>query len=299
MISASDRKLLPPMTALRAFEAAARLGSFTLAADELFVTQGAVSRQIRLLEDLLNVRLFERAQQRVKLTAAGEYYAHQIAETLGHLKSAAAQTIAFSKPGSQLHLAIVPTFASRWIIPRLRAFTTLYPRLQLRLSSIQGGAAPDLEAYDAALVVGRANQPNSVWRRLESEDLIAVAAPRWMRRHGVRSAADLIDAPLLRHTGRADLWSRWFALNGIDANALAPATLAFDQVTMIIEAAVAELGAALLPRALIARELERRELAVIKSEPLFVSDGFHLVYAAHKKNYPPLAAFQSWLLGAE
>lgn len=293
----SARKLLPPMSALRAFEAASRLGSFTLAAQELHVTQGSISRQIKLLEELLDVTLFSRMHQRVALTDAGEFYFQSVSECLNQLISASTQTINFSKPQLELHIGIVPTFGSRWIIPRLANFIALYPRIQLRLSAIAGGAQFSLDDFDAALVVGRQTGSDLICHRLEAEELIAVAAPEWIREQKVRKPADLIGPPLLLHSARTNLWARWFAINGVDSDALSPSMLRLEQVTMIIEAAVAKLGAALLPRALITRELDARELAIIKGSPLHVSDGFHFVYASHKKSYGPLVEFRNWLLG--
>ena len=188
------------------------------------------------------------------------------------------------------------TFCTRWIIPKLGDFIARYPRLNLRMSAVSGAPEIALDEFDAALVVGRAAWPNAIFHRLESEDLIAVAAPAWIRSHRVKTPADLIGPPLLLHTARPNLWSRWFALNGVDAGALVPALLNLEQMTMIIEAATAGLGAALLPRALIMRELRSKELAVIKGSALHVNDGFHFVYASHRKTYAPLVAFRDWLL---
>src|SRR5690606_12160986 len=134
------------------FEAAARLGSFTVAAQELNLTQGAVSRQIRFLEQFLDVTLFERNKQRIALTDAGRYYAQHVAEGLGYLTSAAQQTMSYGNPAGNLHIGIVPTFASRWIIPRLQGFMTLFPRLKLRLTTVRGSDHLALEDFDGALV---------------------------------------------------------------------------------------------------------------------------------------------------
>lgn len=292
-----DRSITPPMSALRSFEAAARLGSFTLAASDLHVTQGAISRQVRLLEELLGVVLFDRTHQRVVLTEAGEFYFQHVSESLGLLRSATAQTASYSRPKSDLHIGIVPTFGSRWIIPRLSSFMDAHPRIQLRLSAVPAGGKFPLDDFDAALVVGREDWPNTVFHLLETEELIAVAAPGWLRAHRVRSPSDLIGPPLLIHSARANLWTKWFAVNGVDPGALVPSMLRLEQITMIIEAAMAELGAALLPRALIQRELAARELRPIRGASLHVNDGFHLVYAAHKRNDASLVAFRNWLLG--
>ncbi|MCB2052150.1 MAG: LysR family transcriptional regulator, partial [Novosphingobium sp.] len=233
------------MTALKSFEAAARLNSFTLAADELNVTQGAISRQIKLLESILNVTLFDRKNQQVVLTEAGRYYAQHVAESLHYLKSAATQTIAFAQPGHQLHIGIVPAFGSRWIIPRLRGFASEYPQVHLRLSTISGGdLAFALDEFDIALVVGVGDWPKAMVHQLEKEELVAVAAPPWIEKFNIRSPGDLIGPPLLVHTDRPTLWSKWFDINDIDAGALVPAPLALEQIVMIIEAANAQLGAA-------------------------------------------------------
>lgn len=293
------QKLLPPMTALKSFEAAARMNSFTLAADELNVTQGAISRQIKLLEGILNVTLFDRRNQQVILTEAGRYYAQHVADSLDYLKSAATQTIAFAQPGNQLHIGIVPAFGSRWIIPRLKGFAIEYPHVHLRLSTISGGDFEfALDEFDVALVVGVGDWPKAIVHPLAKEELVGVAAPQWIEKFNIRAPSDLIGPPLLVHTDRPTLWSKWFEINDIDAGALVPAPLALEQIVMIIEAANAQLGAALLPRALIGRELESGELQVIEGEPLYVNDGFHVVYASHKKQYAPLVAFRDWLLEA-
>lgn len=296
--AAFDRRLLPPTAALRSFEAAARLESFTLAAHELNITQGAVSRQVKYLEQLLKVTLFERANQRVILTDAGRYYAQHVAESLGYLVCAAQQTISFANPAGQLHIGIVPAFAARWIVPRLPQFMALHPRLQLRLSTVKGGSELTLDQHDAALVVGRGAWTNAISHQLAAEELVAVASPAWLKQHQVKTAQELIGPPLIMHAARPNLWSRWFALNGVTAGALAPMVLTLEDIAMMIEAAANGLGAALLPRALISRELDARDLAIVKGKALHVSDGFHLVYAQHRASHEPLAAFRNWLLGA-
>ncbi len=291
-----DQKLLPPMSALCAFEAAARLGSFTIAADELSVTQGAVSRQIKLLEDLLKVQLFNRSHHRIVLTDAGHFYANHVSVVLHRLMAVSNQILAFGPSSSKLSIGIIPTFGSRWIVPRLPEFLSEHPRIQLRITAVAPDMALDDGELDAALIVGRGQWANTVSHRLASEELIPVATPGWINRYAVKSPQDLIGPPLLTHYPRPDLWRRWFALNGIDADALVPAQLSLEQIGMIVEATLVELGAALLPGILISRELERGELVALPGEPLQVSDGFFLVYASHRDAYPPLVEFRNWLL---
>jgi LysR family glycine cleavage system transcriptional activator len=291
-----DRKLLPPMAALRAFEAAARLGSFTVAAEELGVTQGAISRQIRLLEDLLQVTLFDRSHHRVVPTDAGRHYAKHVGAVLGRLMAAGNSTVAFGEPSSKLHLGIIPTLGSRWIVPKLSEFLSDHPGLELQIKAVKPEMTLDEEELDAALIVGRGSWTNTTSHRLASEDLVPVATPQWVHRYQVRSPQDLIGPPLLTHTPRPDLWSRWFAQNGIDAAALVPSKLALEQITMMLEAVLSDLGAALLPRLLIRPELEHGELVVLPGETIQVNEGFYFVYASHRESYPPLAEFRDWLL---
>lgn len=291
-----DQKLLPPMSALRAFEAAARLGSFTVAADELGVTQGAVSRPIKLLEDLLQAQLFNRSHHRVVLTDAGRYYANHVGAILGRLMAASNQTAAFGISSSKPDIGIIPAFGSRWIVSKLPEFLSEHPRIQLRIKAIVPDMTLNDDELDAALVVGRGVWANTVSHRLASEELILVATPGWVMRYAVGSLHDLIGPPLLTHSARPDLWGRWFALNEIETDAFVPAQLALEQISMIIEAALVELGAALLPRLLISRELERGELVALPGQPLEVSDRFFFVYARHRNSYPPLVEFRDWLL---
>lgn len=175
-----DRKLLPPIAALRAFDAAARLGSFTVAAEELGVTQGAVSRQIRLLEDLLQVTLFDRSHHRVVPTDAGRHYAKHVCAILSRLMSASNSTAAFGGSSEKLHVGIIPTMGSRWIVPRLPEFLSKHPNIELQIKAVKPEMTLDEEGLDAALIVGRGMWTNTISHRLASEELIPVATPRWI-----------------------------------------------------------------------------------------------------------------------
>ena len=155
---------------------------------------------------------------------------------------------------------------------------------------------PVLAELDAAVIVGRGSWANAVSHRLASEDLVPVATPRWIHRYEIQNPEDLIGPPLLTHTPRPALWGSWFAENGIDTDALVLSRLSLEQITMILEATLADLGAALLPRLLIRRELEQGELAVLPGKALQASEGFFFVCAGHRETYPPLIEFRDWLL---
>jgi LysR family glycine cleavage system transcriptional activator len=152
------------------------------------------------------------------------------------------------------------------------------------------------EDVDAALIVGRGLWPNTISHRLANEDLIPVATPRWVHRYEIQTPQDLIGPPLLSHSSRPDLWPRWFAANGIDADAFVSSKLSMEQITMILEAVLADLGAALLPRLLIRRELDKGEVVALPGEALQATDGFFFVCAKHRETYPPLMHFRDWVL---
>lgn len=131
----NPRRLTPSMSVLVAFEAAARHGSFTKAADELSLTQSAVSRQVQALEALLGVDLFNRDGRRIDLTAAGALYQHELSAALGRIRSATLQTIAFRSQGGTLNLAVLPTFGSKWLLPRMNDFYTQHPDIVVHIHS--------------------------------------------------------------------------------------------------------------------------------------------------------------------
>lgn len=255
-------KSLPSLALMRSFEAAARHESYTMAAEELGVTQGAVSRQVRELETALGVALFRRVGRAVRLSKAGRALAQELAFDLDRLNGTVGRAIAAGQGASLLTIAVLPTFAARWLVPRLPDFKARHPGVGLELQSYT--QAFDLEArrIDLAIHFGRADWPGAQLRRLYPEDLVVTAAPGLIRTHGLRDPAQVFDLPLLHLTSRPDLWAGYHDQLGLGAGAVFPGTR-FDQFTMLIAAAVAGLGAAILPSYLIEAELSSGALAPI------------------------------------
>ena len=290
---AVPRRYLPPLSLLSAFEAAARHESFTAAANELDLTQSAVSRQIRALEDMLGAPLFHREKQKVRLTTVGEAYALQIGDALRHITSATL-AVRENPQGGTLNLAILPTFGIRWLAPRLAAFQQAHPgitiNLQTRIEAFDFG----LENIDAAIHYGSDGWPGAQLALLMRETVVPACSPQVLAQHRCTAPTDLLAAPLLHLASRPDAWEKWFADNGVSHQPLQGMRL--DQFAMAAQAASSGLGIALMPRFLIERELESGELVVALDRPATSAGAYYLAWPSTRDGYPPLTAFRQWLL---
>lgn len=289
----APRRFLPSLPLLSAFEAAARTGSVTAAARELSLTQSAVSRQIRALEDQLKTELFHRERQTIRLTAAGQVYAREIREALRKI-SAASLSVRASPFGGTLCLAVLPSFGARWLAGRLPRFHAQHPDLRLHLFTRAAPFDFRTEAIDAAIHFGAPEWEGAEILRLCGEVLVPACAPAMKVARDFRAPADLLAAPLLHQTSRPDAWERWFAANGIDAGILHGPL--FDQFLTAAEAAAAGLGVALLPEFLFTELLDTGRLAAAVPQRVESEGAYHLAWPSGRGDYPPLAAFRDWLL---
>ncbi|WP_082536939.1 MULTISPECIES: LysR family transcriptional regulator [unclassified Aureimonas] len=299
----TPRRFLPSIALLSAFEAVARTGSVTAAARELSLTQGAVSRQIKLLEAQLGTPLFTRERQTVRPTPAGEAYARDIRDALRRI-SAASLNLRANPLGGTLNLAILPTFGTRWLAPRLPDFLARHPGISVNLSTRLVAFDFRLDTMDAAIHFGAADWGGAEHLTLMAEDVLPMASPDVARRHfgapGPASRSDiaenpaaLLGLPLLHLTSRPDAWERWFAARGIAAEGVTGMLL--DQFATISAAAMSGLGVALLPTFLVAEELRRGELVPLAATPFRPAERYHLVWPPERAAYPPLAAFRAWI----
>lgn len=293
---ARAHRALPPLAELVAFEAAARRLSFTRAGEELSLTQSAISRQITLLEESLGVRLFERIRQRVVLTQAGRFYAEQVRDVLARLASATEEAIAFRGHGGILRLGVPPTFGSRWLIPRIGRFFDRHPEVTVSFTSRLPGIFDfRREDLDAAIHVGESVWPGVMLHRLTSGEIVALAAPSLIAGLAIREPEDLRRTTLLIHRSRPDAWSEWFAAHGLDGIG-AQRSLAFEQFTMVFQAAIAGLGVAIAPTFLAQPELASGELVTLFAPIVQKNQGDFFAYPVERKDYPPLVAFRDWIL---
>ena len=231
-----SRRHLPPLQSLAAFDAAARLGSFTQAADELCVTQSAVSQRIRALEEFVQCPLFRRLTRRVELTAQGAQLAPRIAELLDGLQLACAD-LGRTPAKTQLTLSVVSSFASRWLVPRIGEFTRAHPHLELHLLTNSGFARTLPDEVDAAILWGRsADWPEFAVCEFVRADLFPVCSPALLKAPQPAPPADLIHHVLLRHR-RRNYWPGWLALAGVGRLHFVYGP-EFDNASLALEAAV-------------------------------------------------------------
>ena len=290
-----QQRLLPSMSMLQAFSAAARYESFTEAAADLGLTQGAISRQVRALERQLGAQLFNRVRKSVHLTAVGRRYAEEVDKALQTVRLASLDAMT-QRAGGTLNLAILPTFGTRWLIPRFPAFLAAHPDITVNFATKLSPFDFKKEDLHAAIHYGRTDWPDTESTFLMKEETVPVAAPSLLSEHAVNTPEDLLDLPLLHLATRPHAWSDWFRDTGLERPATAG--MVFEEITAAAQAAAAGLGVSLLPRFLVVGELERGELAVALEYPLKSSFGYYLVTPRDKTGYAPVVAFRDWLLKA-
>lgn len=287
---------LPTIACLQTFECVARHGSITRASVELSLTQSAVSRQIRQLEFLLEVSLFERVRQRVVITDAGKLYLNDIAQVISSLKDATSRVMACGGNTNLLNLAVLPTFATRWLMPRLGDFLEKHPGVTINLATRLVPFDFGREPFDAGIHYGSPNWPGAVSHHLLDEVTVPVCSPKLKATQRIRTPDDLARTVLLHQTTRTEAWTEWFQMTGVEN----PHTLRgprFEQFTMIAQAAICHLGVALLPKLLIEDELASRKLVLLFDRPIRSSNAYYLVVPESKASSMLPAAFTQWIIG--
>jgi DNA-binding transcriptional LysR family regulator len=281
------RRKIPSTAALSAFESAARHQSFTKAADELSVTQSAICRQIGVLEDFLDVKLFRRGRRGVTLTEAGQVYSRQISARLDEVERDTLALMAKGGQGGTLELGVVPTFATKWLLPRLPGFTSEQPDITVNLSARNRPFLFGDTQFDAAIHAGAASWPGTESVFLMRENLVAVASPALGR-------IDWRRATLLQLSTRPYAWRDWFASRAmqVDSDMSGPR---FDLFSMLTAAAVHGMGVALIPRFLVEEELGRGVLVQVVSHQYLNERSYYLIYPEGKAANPALTVFREWL----
>jgi DNA-binding transcriptional LysR family regulator len=288
----SSRRFIPPVQWLTAFEAVARLGSVTAAAQELNLTQGAVSRQVQKLEEQLQAELFRRERKRLYLTPQGEAFAEAVRGGLSQISNAAVALHAGSG-GGVLNLAILPAFGAHWLAPRLPAFLKANPGVTVNLATRPDPFDFAREDLHGAIHFGRGPWPGTDGVKLWDEDILAVVAPSLAGREGLRPK-DIGGLPRLQLQSRPDAWEEWFKACGTEVQG-GPA-MVVDQFATLVQAALSGLGAALVPRYLITEELAAGRLLAV-SCPAVSIGAYYLVWPEGSAGPPALQALGRWLAG--
>jgi LysR family glycine cleavage system transcriptional activator len=287
------RRLLPSISSLLALEAVDRLGSATAAAEELSLTHGAISRQIKVLEGQVGVRLVVRDGARLKTTPAAHDYCQRLRTILRDL-SRSTLTLSANPAGGSLNLAILPAFGVHWLAPRLKSFALAHPEVTVNLSTRLRPFDLKAETLDAALHYGKRDWPGVRYLELAKERVLPVCAPGLLD-HPVRSAAEFLTLPLLHLETRTAAWAEWFAGQGIEAPV--PTGMLFDQFATMAQAAVHGMGVALLPHYLAEVEIDLGRLVSAFGEPVPISGCYFLVWPEQDPVPPQVDTFVSWLRG--
>jgi LysR family glycine cleavage system transcriptional activator len=285
------RRHLPSLSSLLALEALDRLGTATAAAAELALTQGAISKQLQVLEDQLGVPLLMREGKRLVLTPAARDFVSESRKALKIITDASL-TLRANPKGGALNLAILPAFGMHWLAPRLAAFARAHPEVTVNLSTRLRPFDFAQTAFDAAIHYGRRDWPGVSYLKLMDEEILAVASPHLLS-SPLTGARQVLDHPLLQLESRTGDWGRWLQHLG-HPTAHQPAML-FDQFATMTQAAVHGLGLALLPTFLIDRELRDGLLVPAFGTPVPAIGSYYLVWPEARPQRAPLVSFRDWL----
>jgi LysR family transcriptional regulator, glycine cleavage system transcriptional activator len=288
------RPRLPSLNALKAFEAAARHESFTRAAEELCVTQGAVSHQVKALEGELAVKLFNRERQRLIITEAGRDYLAVVRDALDRI-AAGTERLLQRQSAGVLTVSTSPDFAAKWLVHRLGHFAEAHAGIDLRVSATLHHVDFAREEVDLAVRHGDGNWPGLDAVRLGAERLFAVCSPKLLssrRRFG--RPADILKFPLIHLDSRSD-WEKWLRGVGIDDASITHGPV-LNRASMVIDAAINGQGIALARTTLAAWDLINGRLVTPFPESLPVSKTYWIVCPKATAALPKIATFRDWLL---
>lgn len=288
----STARRLPPLNAVRAFDAAARRLSFTAAGEELSVTPGAISRHIATLEEALGVRLFERRHRKVVLTRAGEIYLGEVRPALERI-ALATDVVAVGADENTLRLKLPPTCAIRWLVPRLARFHARHPSISIQVTTSHDPVDFDREQIDAGIFWGVTPRRGFAGERLFGERLVPVCSPKLL--NGALVEPDVLAQQVLLHSfRRPDDWGRWFAAAG-RPNIKLDRLLVFENSGLTYQGAIDGLGVAIAQTIFVEDELRSGRLVIAHDLHLATESSYFLTYPKERVRIARIQALHGWL----
>ena len=283
---------IPPLNPLRTFEVAARLCSLTLAAEELNVSQVAVSRQVKTLEDYLGVTLFKRLHRGVELTDEGRQLYQGVTGAFQAIANASRRV---SRRGRRDILAIqsYTTFSQRWLIPRLTQFHDTFPRIEVRLSSSIAEVDFETQNLDAAIRAGKGDWPDIHAEKLLDIELIPICSPDYQRAHRLESPDDLSRVRLLHSMARPTDWAAW--IKRVNANVDPEPGIRFESSALAYEAASLDGGVAIAVKLFVQRQLQTGSLVSPFAQTCYSGEGYFLTWPRATAPSPTLMKFLGWI----
>lgn len=286
---------LPSTTALQCFEAAARHRSFTRAAEEMSLTQSAVSKQVAQLEVQLEHKLFCRGRRSLVLTPEGALFLGDIRKVLVQLEMSAHAIMTYSGNSEVLKVATLPSFGARWLAIRLPGFLAANPSVSLMFHDRVEEFELEQQDIDVAFFYGHGSWPDLECYKLFDEEMVAVAAPSLLAHQPRRSAHALAELPLLHLSTRPDAWHQWFAGQGIGTDRSYHGTR-FETFSMLIRTAMAGGGVALVPHFTVDEELAAGNLVIVSRHRLRSTCAYYLVYPEHLGELDKVRRFVAHIL---
>ena len=288
----------PPMAALRALEAAARHLSYTRAAEELFITQSAVSHQIKHIEELWNIKLFNRRGRRIVLTEAGHALVPVVRDFVRRITSTLEELGDTDDSPSALRVTLLQSFAFKWLVPRLGHFNQEYPDIDVWISTSDELVVFDSEKADVGIRLGYGNWGNVYEELLLQEYVFPVCSPYFLQQFGTpEKPEDLLELPLLRRNAVDILqrWRDWFRDAGVVVRKM-PKGTQFPQTSLAIQAAIDDQGVALARSAHVLDDVKAGRLVRLFPEVKSKSNvSYYFVCVPGRENNPQIAAFREWL----
>lgn len=287
---------LPPLNAVRAFEAAARRGNFNQAADELSVTPSAISHQVRTLEEFFGAKLFRRSGRNVELTTKSRDFLRSVTQALDQI-SAASQRMMRRPEGNLLNIAATPTFATGWLVPHMLEFQVEHPELEIRMCTTVSFVDFLDSDIDLAINYSTGECPDGLESvRIMAEHCVPVCSPQYMRDHGpLRTPDDIRNCTLLHALPRIGQWHNWLEVAGV-SGVDAERGPKFHSTLLALEAAKSALGVAISNREFVQEHIRLGTLVAPFQVEVPSHSGYYLVYPQDRANDPKLEAFRDWLL---
>ena len=288
------RKLHPPTHLLRAFIMTVRHDSISRAAEALHLTQSAVSKQILELEGSLGVNLFERVRKRLVLTPAGLRYEAAVRVLLAQLEAATLDVITSGDGGGALHISCLPTFAAKWLIPRLPDFQKQHPQIALHFVPFAQGYTFDRADLDCSILFGQGHWPGAQAQYITGREVMLIAPPSPRGKPLLKKPQDIAKFALLQHATVPQAWAHWCEAHGVSGlNPLAGTQL--DQFHSLIRAVMAGMGLALVPRCLVQDDVAAGLVSAPLDDGYTDDSGYYLCYPESKAQLAPLVSFKEWL----
>ncbi len=289
-----SKRLVPSMTALQCFEAAARHLSFTRAAEELHLTQSAVSKQVAQLEEMLRHHLFLRIRRRLQLTPAGSLYLAEVNKILTQVDMSSRYVLTYGEQTEILKVATQPSFGVRWLIPHLKGFGKRHANIHLDIRNEMEPFALLQGSADVVFFYGQGTWPGATCIELFGEEVVPVCAPELLAGRALGDAGELADRMLLQSTSRPEAWHEWFLALGLHSVSAYHGPR-FDTFYMALSAAQAGCGVALVPRYLVAKELAEGSLVIAWNHAMPSAGKHYLAYAEHAAEVPKVRALVEWI----